>query len=49
MELQQSPSLSRRPDWITIYITYSLQEAHIMAGKLRSDNVPFHIHQEAGS
>ena len=39
----------RGPQWIAIYITNNLQEAHIMAGKLKANDVPCHIHQEAGA
>ena len=37
------------PEWIVAYITHSLQEAHIIAGKLQSNDVPCRIHQEAGA
>ena len=37
------------PEWIVAYITHSLQEAHIIAGKLRSSDVHCRIHQEAGA
>ena len=37
------------PEWIVAYITHSLQEAHIIAGKLQSSDVPCRIHQEAGA
>jgi len=37
------------PDWIAIYITHNLPEAHIIVGKLRSFDIPAMIHQEAGA
>lgn len=36
-------------DWIAVAITHSLPEAHIMAGKLRANDVPAMIHQEPGA
>ena len=46
---EKSLDKSREPQWIAIYITNSLQEAHIMAGKLKAHEVPCHIHQEPGA
>lgn len=37
------------PDWIAIYITHNLPEAHIIVGKLRAYDIPAMIHQEAGA
>ncbi len=37
------------PQWIAIYITNNLQEAHILAGKLKASDIPALIHQEAGA
>ena len=49
MENDRSLEKSRGPDWIAIYVTHNLQEAHIMAGKLKAHDLPCHIHQEAGA
>lgn len=37
------------PDWIAIYITHNLPEAHVIVGKLQSYGIPAMIHQEAGA
>ncbi|MDE2747773.1 MAG: DUF2007 domain-containing protein [Chloroflexota bacterium] len=37
------------PDWIAVYITHNLPEAHIIAGKLRAYEIPAMIHKEAGA
>ena len=35
--------------WIAVFITHNLPEAHIILGKLRAHDVPAMIHQEAGA
>ncbi|MCY3915044.1 MAG: DUF2007 domain-containing protein [Chloroflexi bacterium] len=37
------------PDWIAVYITHNMPEAHIILGKLRVHDIPAMIHQEAGA
>ncbi len=37
------------PQWIVVYITNNLQEAHVLAGKLKANEIPALIHQEAGA
>lgn len=37
------------PDWIAVCVTHNLPEAHIIAGKLRTYDIPAMIHQEAGA
>ena len=49
MEIQPTRKTPRGPEWIVIYVTHNLQEAHIMAGKLGANDVPSMIHQEAGA
>ena len=49
MEIQPTRKASQGPEWIVIYVTHNLQEAHIMAGKLGANDVPSMIHQEAGA
>lgn len=49
MTLRKTDKPSRGPQWIAAYITHSLQEAHILLGKLQANNVPAMIHQEAGA
>ena len=49
MTLRKSDGGSKGPDWIAIYITHNLPEAHIIVGKLRTNDIPAMIHQEAGA
>ncbi len=49
MEIDNVSKQPTGPEWIVAYITHSLQEAHIIAGKLQSNDVPCRIHQEAGA
>lgn len=35
--------------WIAVYITHNLQEAHIIKGKLAASDIPAMIHKEAGA
>ncbi|MDE2821472.1 MAG: DUF2007 domain-containing protein [Chloroflexota bacterium] len=37
------------PQWIAAYITNNLQEAHVLAGVLKANEIPALIHQEAGA
>ena len=37
------------PQWVVITVTNSLPEAHIMAGRLQSNDIPAMVHQEAGA
>ena len=37
------------PQWIAIYVTHNLPEAHVILGKLEANNLPAMIHQEAGA
>ncbi len=36
-------------DWIVIYVTYNLADAHIVAGRLKSEGVRPYIHREPGA
>ena len=51
MSLQRPPGESdaKSPDWIAVYITHNLPEAHIILGKLRAYEIHAMIHQEAGA
>lgn len=49
MALQPRRSQSDGPQWIAVYITHNLPEAHIILGKLEAHQVPAMIHQEAGA
>ncbi len=49
MSLSKKGKSSDGPQWIAVYITHNLQEAHILMGKLRAHDVPVMIHQEAGA
>ena len=49
--MRKKPSRKSRDyaQWIAVYITHNLQEAHIIAGKLQANEVPAIVHQEAGA
>ena len=50
MGLQKHPqSEPEQPKWITIFTTHDLQEAHIIAGKLRSYDIESMIHTVPGA
>ena len=49
MGIQPTRNTPQSPEWIAIYVTHNLQEAHIMAGKLGANDIPSMIHQEAGA
>ena len=49
MTLQSQSGNRESPQWIAVYITHNLQEAHIVFGKLQANDVPALIHQEAGA
>lgn len=49
MSLRKLHNEADGPQWIAVYITNNLQEAHVLAGKLKANEIPALIHQEAGA
>ncbi len=49
MSLRKRGKSAAGPQWIAVYITHNLPEAHIVIGKLRAHEIPAMIHQEAGA
>lgn len=50
MGLQKNSSnKSQQPEWVSIYITHNLQEAHIIAGKLQTYDIPAMVHTVPGA
>ena len=49
MIIQKRGGGAKGPDWIAIYVTHNLPEAHIIVGKLRTYDIPAMLHQEAGA
>ncbi|MCY4062843.1 MAG: DUF2007 domain-containing protein [Chloroflexi bacterium] len=49
MTLRKREGGAQGPDWVAVYITHNLPEAHIILGKLRVHDIPAMIHQEAGA
>ena len=37
------------PQWMVVYVTYSVPEAHIIAGKLQHEDIPAMVHTQAGA
>lgn len=49
MGLGKLRNKNNSPQWIVLYITNNLQEAYVLAGKLKANEIPALIHQEAGA
>lgn len=49
MGLEKPKGKPERPEWIAIYISHNLQEAHIISGKLRAYDVPSMVHTVPGA
>ncbi len=49
MSLRKRGKSNDGPQWVAVYITHNLPEAHIVFGKLRAHEIPAMIHQEAGA
>ncbi len=49
MTLQRRGGKSDSPQWIAVFITHNLPEAHIVLGRLRAHDIPAMLHQEAGA
>lgn len=49
MGLRKLHNQADGPQWIVIFVTNNLQEAHVLAGKLKANQIPALIHQEAGA
>ena len=39
----------KKPEWVSVYITHNLPEAHIIAGKLSVHDIPSMIHTVPGA
>ncbi len=42
-------SSRHQPDWVTVLITYSFHEAHIIAGRLLAEGIHALVYQEPGA
>ena len=49
MGLQKPKRKPKPPQWMTVYVSHSLQEAHIISGKLRAQDVQTFVHTEPGA
>jgi hypothetical protein len=49
MNLSKPAQDQHGPEWMIVYITYNVVEAHIIAGRLHSEDIPAMVHQEAGA
>lgn len=36
-------------EWMVVYVTYDFHEAHIIAGRLQSEDIAAMVHQQAGA
>jgi hypothetical protein len=49
MGLQKPNKKPEKPEWVSIYITHNLQEAHIVAGRLGAHDILSMIHTVPGA
>ncbi len=49
MGLQKPKGKPNRPEWVAIYITHNLQEAHVIAGKLNAFDIPSMVNTVPGA
>ena len=49
MSLRKRGQPADGPQWVAVFVTHNLPEAHIVMGKLRAHNLPAMLHQEAGA
>lgn len=49
MGSQKPKDKSNQPEWVTIYITHNLQEAHVIAGKLNAFGIPSMVNTVPGA
>lgn len=49
MSLRKRGQSAKGPQWVAVYITHNLPEAHIVVGNLRAHDIPAMLHQEAGA
>jgi putative signal transducing protein len=44
-------NITSRPEaeWMVAYVTYDFHEAHIIAGRLQSEDIAVMVHQQAGA
>jgi hypothetical protein len=40
---------SQAPQWMVVYVTHNVPEAHIVAGRLESEGIPAMVHQVPGA
>jgi hypothetical protein len=48
MSNKNSP-LSPSPEWMVVYISYDLTDAHIVAGRLEVEGIRVFVHQQVGA
>ena len=49
MSIQKPQRDANEPDWMAVLVTHNLPEAHIVAGKLRANELDCLVHQEPGA
>ncbi len=43
------PHSQNSTDWIVVYITHDVRDAHIIAGHLKHENIPHLVHTQPGA
>ena len=49
MSIRKPKRSGNSPQWVAVYVTHNLPEAHILLGKLKAHDLPAMLHQEAGA
>lgn len=49
MSIRKPHHTADGPQWVAVYVTHNLPEAHIVLGKLKAHELPAMLHQEAGA
>lgn len=49
MSIRKPNQAADGPQWVAVYVTHNLPEAHIVLGKLKAHDLPAMLHQEAGA
>lgn len=49
MTKRNLPQKNNDNKWMVVYITYDLQDAHIVSGRLKHEGIPNFVHTQAGA
>ncbi len=49
MALSRNGGRRKSPEWMVVYLTYSVNEAHVVAGRLEHEGIPSMVHRQVGA